>query len=688
MNRVTCFWLLALLNLTTPAALSAAPLGVPAADGVPVARKLATPAGLTVESGDGQVTLSWRPSEGATSYTVFRRAADTGDTVRLATGVTALTYVDKGVTNGTVYRYWVRASNGPVTSAPSTEAAARPELPRTVDAMAPASALTFTSAPSAPAPASATASPAAAGEAGARVTEQTSGASSAPAIPGATVKAAAPASQQAAVAASAVMISIPVGAPAAAAPVSVPVAVQTAATALTALTALTTTVPSTVVAPAAPTTSVASAPVSAANAPQAMATPPATIASSMTVAPAPAGLASTTVSSSSAVSTTSLSTQTTPTAVDSVTTAVAPSQPRNLTSTAGNGTITLTWTAVTGATSYNIYRSLVSNAEVVIASAFTNTFPDSGLANGTTYYYKVTAVSAGGESVRSSEVNNSPIGPPAPPDPATVAAFRLLRQGSWGAKPGEVDAARNQGAAAWIATQLAMQPSTYPDTLFNMSVEDVQEHFMANALTGQDQLRQRVALALHKIWVVSAVEITNAQAIVTYHRMLLNGAFGNYRDLMRDITLNPAMGRYLNMLNNRSQAVDRLAAERELRARADAALHDRHREAQSGRHAGDRLVRRPCPELHREGREGDWRRRLHGLDLRRRQPDDDAERSGRRELRACRWKRVARYHDTNAKIVPRTGRSRPARPRARIFDQALDVIFSHPNVRAVRSAAS
>ena len=34
----------------------------------------------------------------------------------------------------------------------------------------------------------------------------------------------------------------------------------------------------------------------------------------------------------------------------------------------------------------------------------------------------------------------------------------------------------------------------------------------------------------------------------------MNGAFGNYRDLMRAVTLNPAMGRYLNMLNNRSSA--------------------------------------------------------------------------------------------------------------------------------------
>ena len=38
------------------------------------------------------------------------------------------------------------------------------------------------------------------------------------------------------------------------------------------------------------------------------------------------------------------------------------------------------------------------------------------------------------------------------------------------------------------------------------------------ALTGPDQLRQRMAWALHKIWVVSAVEVDSARGIVTYHR--------------------------------------------------------------------------------------------------------------------------------------------------------------------------
>src|SRR5262249_19369075 len=103
--------------------------------------------------------------------------------------------------------------------------------------------------------------------------------------------------------------------------------------------------------------------------------------------------------------------------------------------------------------------------------------------------------------------------------------------------------------------QFATPPSIYPDTLYTMSVEATQEHFMRLALTGPDQLRQRAAWALHTILVVSAVELDNPKAIVNYHRVLLNGAFGNYRDLMRDITLTPAMGRYLNMLNNKAQSV-------------------------------------------------------------------------------------------------------------------------------------
>ena len=223
---------------------------------------------------------------------------------------------------------------------------------------------------------------------------------------------------------------------------------------------------------------------------------------------------------------------------------------------AGNGQVTLSWSPSDGAVAYNVYRGTVRITRRasplrmgVTASPFVDT-----VANGPTYFYKVTAYNAGGESPRSAEASASPEAPAPPADAEALAAFRFLRQATWGPRPGDVSALVERTASMHSSTSSSRAPmSVYPDTLFSQPVEMTQEHFMHLALTGPDQLRQRVAWALHKIWVVSAIDIDNAGAIVTYQRLLMNGAFGNYRDLMRNVTLNPAMGRYLNMLNNRSQ---------------------------------------------------------------------------------------------------------------------------------------
>ncbi len=235
-----------------------------------------------------------------------------------------------------------------------------------------------------------------------------------------------------------------------------------------------------------------------------------------------------------------------------------PPAPTGLSPAAADKQITLTWNPVPGADSYNVYAGVAANGEgatPVAAGLTAATFVNTGLINGNVYFYKVTAVNSIGEGPRSAEVNSSPIGAPPTADPETLAAFRLLRQATWGPKPGDADRVKQIGRSAFLQEQFAAPASVYPDTLYAMSVESTQEHFMRLAITGNDQLRQRVAWALHKIWVVSAVEVDNAYAIVPYQRIFMNRAFGNYRDLMTDITLSPAMGRYLNMLNNRAQSV-------------------------------------------------------------------------------------------------------------------------------------
>ncbi len=94
---------------------------------------------------------------------------------------------------------------------------------------------------------------------------------------------------------------------------------------------------------------------------------------------------------------------------------VIPAVPSGLTATAGNGMVSLTWTAAAGATSYNVYEGASSGGEglqpvlmgITAASASIN-----GLTNGTTYYFTVAAVNAGGNSASSSQASAMPIAPP------------------------------------------------------------------------------------------------------------------------------------------------------------------------------------------------------------------------------------------------------------------------------------
>jgi uncharacterized protein (DUF1800 family) len=235
-----------------------------------------------------------------------------------------------------------------------------------------------------------------------------------------------------------------------------------------------------------------------------------------------------------------------------------PAAPRGVTATAGDRAIKIVWTAVPGARTYNVYRGLRTNRQASVpvgAGLATPSFLDRTVENGPTYYYKLTALNGSGEGPPSLEVAATPEAPPPAPDPATAAAFQFLRQTTWGPRPGDVDAVKSLGKEAFLAGQFGAPPSTYPDLLFQRPTAAAQQVLMALALSAPDQLRQRVAWALHKIWVVSAVEVPDPAGLVTYHRLLVGGAFGNYRALMRDLTLNAAMGRYLNLLNNRSRAV-------------------------------------------------------------------------------------------------------------------------------------
>ena len=158
----------------------------------------------------------------------------------------------------------------------------------------------------------------------------------------------------------------------------------------------------------------------------------------------------------------------------------------------------------------------------------------------------------------------------APPPISKAEAYRFLNQATFGAT--ETDATTliglgdsSTGYSRWIDSQIIREPSlllpavetAYPNPVpqgFNVgSLNAVRlERWFANVLQGDDQLRQRVAFALSEIFVVSQVgallNLPNATA--SFHDMLARNAFGNFRVLLEDVTLHPAMGVYLSMLGN------------------------------------------------------------------------------------------------------------------------------------------
>ncbi|WP_222429924.1 fibronectin type III domain-containing protein [Paenibacillus cremeus] len=127
--------------------------------------------------------------------------------------------------------------------------------------------------------------------------------------------------------------------------------------------------------------------------------------------------------------------------VTTLTGGTAPAAPQSLTATAGNAQATLTWSSVTDATYYNVYRGTANSGPFtkVATSVPGATYTNTGLTNGTTYYYYVTANNTFGESSSSNVVNATPVAPPqAPsaPQGLTATGGNQLISLSWSAVSG------------------------------------------------------------------------------------------------------------------------------------------------------------------------------------------------------------------------------------------------------------
>lgn len=142
------------------------------------------------------------------------------------------------------------------------------------------------------------------------------------------------------------------------------------------------------------------------------------------------------------------------------------------------------------------------------------------------------------------------------PADARKDASRFLRQATFGATREYIEGLIAKGYPTWIEEQFAKplvshvettkaDPS-YIDDYFGPTVYS----FWKQIFEGEDQLRQRVTFALSQIYVVSQankVVGNHPCGVSSYLDMLNRNAFGNWRDLLRDVTLHPAMGEYLSM---------------------------------------------------------------------------------------------------------------------------------------------
>ena len=184
----------------------------------------------------------------------------------------------------------------------------------------------------------------------------------------------------------------------------------------------------------------------------------------------------------------------------------------------------------------------------------------------------------------------APAIPPTPNPPVTMSEYqalfnnpalaagadgiRFLEQTTWGSTDADLAHLRSIGMLPYLNEQFNTPPvfpsvqSDYPSTPLypinqpspcdatcvrdNYTLYPLQKQFMTNALTQPDQLRQRVAFALHKLLVVGGAQLNNNETswYAPYLQTIDRNALGNFRTLLFEVTLNPGMGEYLNMRGN------------------------------------------------------------------------------------------------------------------------------------------
>lgn len=218
---------------------------------------------------------------------------------------------------------------------------------------------------------------------------------------------------------------------------------------------------------------------------------------------------------------------------------------------------------------YSKVIALVCSAFVIVACGGSS--PNAPAANGATALHSASLIYQGVASstapfAASSTGSASPL--PAEKQTTSEDTARFLAQTTFGVtSEAEITAVRVMGYERWLAEQFKLEAalvSDYIDSQVSRTTngkptdEMAYEGVWQQWLYSPAQLRARVAFALSQIMVVSniAPEL-NGPAMGSYIDMLNRNAFGNYRKILEDVTLHPAMGYYLNMLESEKEDPDK-----------------------------------------------------------------------------------------------------------------------------------
>jgi uncharacterized protein (DUF1800 family) len=138
----------------------------------------------------------------------------------------------------------------------------------------------------------------------------------------------------------------------------------------------------------------------------------------------------------------------------------------------------------------------------------------------------------------------------------TIDAARLVQQATFGANRAEIDRIAQLTPRAWLEEQFAKPQALHKDRVMALQASGLEpwEAMMPSLwkayFEGDDQLRQRVAYALSQITVISLrnnILLDNPCGPASFMDMLGRNAFGNFRNILKEMTTHPAMGEYLDM---------------------------------------------------------------------------------------------------------------------------------------------